>query len=274
MGFDVIESDSKGYAKSLNLGIQQSTSKYIGFLNSDDLQATDRLQKQIALMESEGNNMSISKIQKFSGRRKIFDLSGSQIDRQYRKTQLLLGAYGANASLILLRDSKAIAQFEDVDMSDWHFAFQNYPEEMTYSQESTYLYRMHPKQITRKRIDTPNWLLNEWSRLFSRISHERIPNSVIEACCRPNLLKKLDFEEFDVFTQTLLKIRTTLESETQGSVIQLNNLILRRFLLATRGNLLQARKFLGELGINERELLFKFSRIAAENIYNAERPRR
>jgi glycosyltransferase involved in cell wall biosynthesis len=267
-GFSVIQSNNKGYAECLNIGIKHSNSEYIGILNSDDLQSPQRLSKQISLMKAEGTSMSICRLRKFARKRRIFELSGSQLKGKFHKLQLLLGAYGANASLVQVRDSNKGNLFSDVVMSDWEYAFKFYPENVSLLDEELYWYRMHPNQITRRKQESPNWLFSEWSSLFATISAQKVPNKVIDACCRPNMLTRIESSEIQLFLYTLNEIKSNLMAISQVNEIEVNELILRRYIFATWRTQQSKRYFLGSLDLSQKQLIHTQSRLLFEILFN------
>ena len=274
MGHRVIDSENIGYANCINLGIEKSNSEFIGILNSDDLQNHDRLRKQIGKMIFDGTMMSICKLRKFKNGRKIHELSGSQMKGDYNRVQLLLGAYGANASLILKRNSTVYGSFRDVDMSDWEYGFRNYSEKISYLEEEMYLYRMHPGQITRNKVNTPEWLFYEWSNLFRTISEFEVPNPVIEACSRPNLITKLEFEDLILLAEVLSQIQSTLLSMGGNSADEINGLITRRFILASKNRFLFSKDAFRLINSSPSKLLHVISKLAFELASNGYGSRR
>jgi hypothetical protein len=274
LGHLVIDSNDIGYAKCLNLGIDASNSEFIGILNSDDLQTPDRLHRQTELMIHEDTTMSICRLKKFHKTQKIYDLSGTQMLGEFNKVQLLLGAYGANASLILEGKEKENLYFHDVEMSDWEFAFRNYPERISYLPEDKYLYRMHPDQATRRKVQTPDWLLDEWSKLFASISEISVPKAVIEACCRPSLLIKLELDDLHILIEVLVHIRSNLLSVGTPVISELNQIILRRFVLAAKKGFLFSRDAHRRLGTNKNSVAIVLSKLAVEFASNGKGTRR
>ena len=267
-GYTVIQSNNSGYAECLNLGIRNSNSAYIGILNSDDLQSPQRLSKQIGLMKSEGTSISICRLRKFTRRRRIFELSGRQLKGKFHKLQLLLGAYGANASLVQVRDINRINYFSNVEMSDWEYAFKFYPENISFLDEELYWYRMHPNQITRRKQESPKWLFSEWSNLFATIVKQKVSNRIIEACCRPNMLTKIEPSEMQLFLYTLNEIRSNLLAMGLNNENEINQLILRRYVFATFQRLQSKKYLLKSFDLNQKQLIQVQSRLLFEILCN------
>jgi glycosyltransferase involved in cell wall biosynthesis len=268
-GYSVIQSNNRGYAECINLGIQNSETNYISFLNSDDLQLPQRLSRQINQMKVEGTNMSISRLRKFVGGRRIMEMSGRQPNGEFNKLQLLLGAYGANASLVQVNDVSRRKLFNDVDMSDWEYAFRYYPNRVSFLNEEMYLYRMHPNQISRHKQNSPKWLFNEWSKLFETISRESISSRVIEACCRPNLLTKLDPSEWPMFIRVLKDIQSNLLSMGQYDRNEINQLVLRRYIFASKIGSMLNKNDLASVDATYSSVVEIYSKLSFEFLVNS-----
>ena len=140
------------YAKALNTGIAKSTANYIALMNSDDLVVPERFYLQSNQLINQKGDIAICTLTKFSGVREIRSISGS-IDLQYFNYKyLLLGAYGADASLMMKSEwvKSTDRFFPESRQSDWLFALKYYSDAKIVSiNEPLYLYRMHNQQFTK-----------------------------------------------------------------------------------------------------------------------------
>jgi glycosyltransferase involved in cell wall biosynthesis len=232
MGLFVIEEDKPGYANCLNTGIRLADSEYISFLNSDDIQSINRLKLQISKIENENTNISISRLSKFGRKANYRDLAGSQPINFYSKNLLLLGAYGANASLLAKNNFFINKAFKDTELADWEFAFTYYPEYLSFVDEPLYFYRMHSSQITRTKIPHPTWLPNIWRREFQKISDLYIPDTVIFAIAMPLVFKQLNKLDFDIFQETLFILMEYFNSFNTLDHDGIDKIIVRRLIAA------------------------------------------
>ena len=92
-------------------------------------------------------------MQKFShSHRKIEMLSGSPEIVTFTKVWLLLGAYGADGTILMTSDFyKNKYVLDPIDSySDWTLALTNYPKQVAYVPEDLVFYRQHEGQTTRK----------------------------------------------------------------------------------------------------------------------------
>jgi glycosyltransferase involved in cell wall biosynthesis len=232
MGLNVVEENKQGYGNCLNTGIRIADSEYISFLNSDDIQSIDRLRFQISKIEDENTSICISGLSKFGRKNSYHDLSGAQPKNYYSRNFLLLGAYGANASILTKNDFFIGKEFKDTELTDWEFAFTYYPEHVSFVDEPLYFYRMHKSQTTRTRIPRPDWLPNAWRSEFSKISSVYIPDSVIFAIAMPFILKKLNKSDFNLLQDTLFLLLEYFDSLYGSSTNGTRKILVRRLITA------------------------------------------
>ena len=257
MGYLVLDSNELGYSECLNLAVSSSNSKYVAQLNSDDLHHPRRLQRQIELMRRLETPISLCRLQKFEGNRTNFELSGKQPREIYSKALLLLGAYGANASVIFQREFLSGKVWKPVSMCDWYFAFEYYPESIAFLDEKLYFYRMHFDQLSRKPTKSPAWMTSFWESQYLLNCEIRnpIPNAVIDSISFPASLRKLNHDHYkimqDIFANLLIQVEHYPEKFRHDFI----NLLARRYLisaLSTRQliNLKDFSKLLGSLNLS------------------------
>jgi hypothetical protein len=126
---------------------------YVAILAGDDLMSSNRLQLQVKAIEQESSEVCLSRMQKFSlNHDKIEMLSGSPEIETFTKVWLLLGAYGADGTILMTTDfynEKYVLDPID-SYSDWTLALANYPSQIAYVPEDLVFYRQHEGQTTRK----------------------------------------------------------------------------------------------------------------------------
>lgn len=146
----IVRNKIHGYGRSLNLGLRECSSDFVALMNSDDLVSPQRFHRQISRLQRTDSHAVICKIQKFYKNFNIPSLSGVPDLRFYDPALLLLGAYGADATLLGKRDfMQTVKFFETSGTCDWITALMEYPNiKVTGLNEKLYFYRNHTRQIT------------------------------------------------------------------------------------------------------------------------------
>ena len=218
------KNQNKGYLGALEMGIKNCFSEYIGFLDSDDLTHEWRYFEQIQFMRENRLDISSSRLVRIDqngNRLRGEGLLGSQFSNLAPKFRILLGAYGADSSLVAKRD---------VLQSNWKI-HQNYPaqfadyalllclfQNVQYAHLSTasYYYRSHEFQMSRKNTLLANWerVFPLWSEHLKLLSQDLPKTASLKINCKvaaaiafPSLLPKLNSKELKtlkIFIRTLL----------------------------------------------------------------------
>jgi glycosyltransferase involved in cell wall biosynthesis len=231
--FKLVKSFGQGYASALNCGILRCSSEFTAILNSDDLQEKDRIQTQIQEMRDGTSEISISKLTKFGGLRPHFQLAGNQPTEQFRKELLLLGPYGANASLIMTTDFARARMWDTTcDMPDWKFAYNNYSQEVIYCSNKSYFYRIHKNQISKKTISNYGWLVDEWQKMYLSLGGKPISQEVIYALALPNKKNSLTYQGFLEMLDFFQTVLSHLESLPELFYFETKALLKRRLVIA------------------------------------------
>lgn len=194
------------YANALNVGILEVQADFVALMNSDDLVASDRFYRERKILIQENADIAICKLRKFSGKKTISSLSGTPRLAFYSNKYLLLGSYGADASVMFkttwLHNGRRT--FSQTQHSDWEFALRNYSSaKIVGIDDYLYFYRMHEKQITRslesKDLETEivNLLRGQFESMGVLIQN----NKLLLAISSPYLRIKLDRDEMKNFLQ-------------------------------------------------------------------------
>jgi glycosyltransferase involved in cell wall biosynthesis len=170
----LIKSKSKGYLGALSTGFEACQSEYIAFLDSDDLQDSDRLFRQISSMEKENSDISSCSIQKFNGTSKsnfIKPMLGSLPTFTDERFKLSLGAYGADSTLVirstLVKENTKSHKDFPYQLADygWMLLLLIQGAKYVHVDKVNYYYRLHKNQISRSaglhaewKIVYPVWL--------------------------------------------------------------------------------------------------------------------
>jgi glycosyltransferase involved in cell wall biosynthesis len=168
----LIQTSSQGYANALNSALPHVRSRFIAFLDSDDLNDPFRLSKQIKQLVSYGAAISICKIRKFSNTKKTVraKLRSNSIHEFDPYVHLISYIY-TNSTWVIDRDK--LPQIEKWNsrinhtLSDWYFFQENFiPLEgkIVYLDEALYLQRVHTDQISKnvKSIDCSGEFFLKW----------------------------------------------------------------------------------------------------------------
>lgn len=147
---------------------------YVAILAGDDIMSSSRLQLQLSAIERGGEEICLSRMQKFShSHKKIQMLSGSPEIETFTKVWLLLGAYGADGTILMTSDfyrNKYVLDPID-SYSDWTLALTNYPKKIAYVPENLVFYRQHEGQTTRKNRNDflQSGVYPAWKNTFNEI---------------------------------------------------------------------------------------------------------
>jgi glycosyltransferase involved in cell wall biosynthesis len=146
----LLKNKKNGYASAINLGLSKVASEFVALMNSDDLVSKERLKLQIKNITRTGSDICIANLQKFGIKGFVPSISGKIDASMYSSKLLLLGAYGADAS-ILFRSSIAseIVFYEGAKSADWITALRTYPKfVLSGEKDAIYYYRIHENQVT------------------------------------------------------------------------------------------------------------------------------
>lgn len=147
---------------------------FVAILAGDDIMSSSRLQLQLSAIEKGGVEICLSRMQKFSlSHKKIQMLSGSPEIETFTKVWLLLGAYGADGTILMTSDFyKNKYVLDPIDSySDWTLALTNYPKQIAYVPEDLVFYRQHEGQTTRKNRNDflKSGVYPAWKNTFNEI---------------------------------------------------------------------------------------------------------
>jgi hypothetical protein len=221
------------YADALNLGILKAEADFVALMNSDDLVASDRFYRERKILIQENADIAICKLRKFSKKRTIASMSGAPKLALYSNKYLLIGAYGADAS-VMFRTTwlhSGRRTFSQTQHSDWEFALRNYSgAKIVGIDEYLYFYRMHENQFTRslesKELETEiiDLLREQFESIGMLIQNRRI----LLAISSPHLRIRLNKVEMQTFLQICELYRNSFITIEQRKDV--TNLLARRIL--------------------------------------------
>lgn len=126
---------------------------FVAILAGDDIMSSSRLQLQLEAIRKVDSEICLSRMQKFSiSHEKLGMLSGNPKIEIFTKAWLLLGAYGADGTILMTTAFyKNKYVLDPIDSySDWALALANYPSSIAYVPQDLVFYRQHEGQTTRK----------------------------------------------------------------------------------------------------------------------------
>jgi glycosyltransferase involved in cell wall biosynthesis len=166
----LVKSLFKGYLGALSTGFANCEADFIAFLDSDDLQQETRLLSQVELMNETDADISSCELRKFVTPldfREVKPLFGSVPQFVEPESKLILGAYGADSSLVIrvatLREFEYLHREYPQQLADYFWLIQMLlgGKRYVHSQEGNYYYRIHGGQISRDAS-----LQDVWSSVF------------------------------------------------------------------------------------------------------------
>lgn len=147
-----------GYAQAMNaplkLGIDFS--EFVGVMNDDDLIKPTKLISQVVRMDHDQTDVSVCEILKINHGIPIPHRYGTFSYRNWNKLNLLLGFYGADATILTRRNWFESAGYRNTnihpDLVDYEYFLRNASSSSVSAVPSKdYIYRQHAGQMSRSR---------------------------------------------------------------------------------------------------------------------------
>ena len=168
-----LENFNHGYGNAINLGLTKVKNPWVALMNSDDLISENRFYEQILAIELTNSDGAICKLTKFKTFRCIHvpSILGKISTKNYNSSYLLIGAYGADATLVLKAEKFLNLKFSDAELcADWITAFSVYPKlRLVGVSTAEYFYRIHTSQSSNLKVTSNNTLMKKiftsWSEL-------------------------------------------------------------------------------------------------------------
>jgi hypothetical protein len=230
----VVKDSFCGYANALNSGLRHLESEYVGLMNSDDLVSRDKFKSQITKLLSQESDICVGKIVKFSDKGYLPSLTGTIDVDQYKSEFLLLGAYGADSSIVFKATIANDLLFDDLaKSSDWTTALTHYWKFKVCGDNSAeYFYRIHSGQTTsQESYFSENFVevFQHWSEYNERLSLPKLDFDsarALAACHETTVGSKIDFAEIGNWTQKYLELFQNPKTKAIA-----NRLIKRRIVI-------------------------------------------
>ncbi len=180
----LIKTSARGYANALNTALPHLRSRFLAFLDSDDLNDPLRLSKQIKQLISNQAVISVCKIRKFSYKQKTVRAKlGTNSIFEFDPYVHLISYVYTNSSWVI--DRSKIAQIQnwnsriDHTLSDWYFFqknFSKFENKVVYLNEALYWQRVHADQISKnvKSIDCRGDFFSEWKSYSEKLGIQNL----------------------------------------------------------------------------------------------------
>ncbi len=227
----VVKSESHGYAGSLNTGLKYTNAEFVGLMNSDDLVSDTRFSRQIASLLQGGSDLCIAQIEKFYGDYKIPSLAGKVDVGLYDTKFLLLGAYGADATIVGRNSAiKKIVFDEKIKSSDWVMALKYFPTmKIAGDPRAIYLYRLHGGQVSRDVVHTSNnfhEIYPHWVNFNRNLGLPDLDLDTARVVAAPSELSNIDYVNVDLMKEWVKAYLNLFTNQEQRRVAE--GLIKRR----------------------------------------------
>lgn len=162
----ILHTQNRGIARTFNDGLDAATGRYVGFLCSDDLWATDKLERQVAVLREDEDQVAHSEGMLIDSRGRstgVLVTDGLGIGDRPKDGQLFLhllrGNYITPSTMLLRTDHARAFGFDErlVYLNDYKLILQlahRYP--FRYQPEPLLMYRRHANNVTHLR-DVEGW---------------------------------------------------------------------------------------------------------------------
>jgi glycosyltransferase involved in cell wall biosynthesis len=234
--FLIIRNKGRSYATSLNSCRNYIESDFVAILNSDDLSTPCRLQLQIQALEDSGAEIAVGQIVKFHGKFQLPSISGYLSPSNLKWHHLLIGAYGADASLVA---TKRIwlehFRFDEFSRSsDWATALKVYPLlKIVGVDKAIYKYRIHDQQVTQSSRQLSDNFLSyfpDWVKLNTLLDLPEVSPNVARALSQPWAKQKLHKRDFEMMQAWCLEFEKILLEGSESS--ETKSLLGRRLIIS------------------------------------------
>ena len=211
--------------------------EYIALLAGDDMMDASRLQLQLDAIRCINSEICLSRMRKFSSTHTNLEmLTGYPKINTFTKLWLLLGAYGADGTILMTNDfyQKRYVLDPIDSYSDWILALTNYPTKIAYVPEELVLYRQHEGQTTRKSRNDflESGVYDAWRKVYEDFFKSTPPIESFLIISAPWFRGKIRFNDIvhsKLFMRQILE-RFRSENFTPTEIRSLESIIIRRYI--------------------------------------------
>jgi glycosyltransferase involved in cell wall biosynthesis len=226
-----------GLPAVIELSKSMVNEEYIALLAGDDMMGASRFQLQLAAIRLIKAEVCLSRMQKFSSVQSNLEmLTGNPKIETFTKLWLLLGAYGADGTILMTNDfyQKKYVLDPNDSYSDWVLALNNYPSKIAYVPEELVFYRQHEGQTTRKSRNSflQSGVYAAWKEVYEDFFQSTPPTKSFVIISAPWLRVKIlpqDIRESSSFMKLILN-EFRYKSFTSSEIESLESVIIRRYI--------------------------------------------
>ena len=250
----LIETSIRGYVNALKVGVQATSERYVGFLDSDDLIHPEKLAKQIAFLNQHNLDFVSCGLQKINSRNQLSNygsLMGETPRTSNAKELWVIGSHGADSTLLcsgtVLREYWSNHQKFEPHFADYGWAL-SLPLNLQFGhlKDKFYFYRSHSAQISKSpplgdswQLIYPLWI-NNLLNAFPKFPRNQIP-SMRESLAVAFPASMLGYNRREIknlvkFEKALL---SCLEGRSSDEIREWKRTMARRLLIASRGTSLK-----------------------------------
>ena len=248
----VLATQTGGYLDALNRGITNSRSKFVAFLDSDDLTDSKRIVSQIDYLSKNDLEVCSSQIIRINNSNKIINntgLLGTKFENLNPRVKLLFGPLGADSTLVsrgdFIRSNWNLHSTFPQQFADYGWLLSSNTEaNYGYCHEGKYYYRSHDSQMSRKKFRTEDWekIFPLWVNQLNSLDQElpdssrlEVSSNVAAALALPSSLIKLDKLEVKQLVQFKDRFCSDLEDSKLRATSEIKRALAFRIILASRG---------------------------------------
>jgi glycosyltransferase involved in cell wall biosynthesis len=241
-----------GYSQAVRRGVEESTSEFVAFIDSDDITHPNRISTQISKMEEFKADLSCCSLYRINQHGRRTFLQSPQVHGISNfELPLLLGSFNANSSWVVRRNLLKDRNFLNPNYLsiDWASALNLFGNIKIVSVDSPlYGYRRHGGQLT----GTTEYLKDSWHQIYplwQRVN-QKYSLPILNESEAANLAApwRYDFvqsPEFYEWIESFLGVCLEIDPEAFGT---LNNIVnfrmIQNFLKSSeKSNLLSVHKF-------------------------------
>lgn len=212
---------------------------FVAIMAGDDIPAPNRFNLQLDLLSSQSLDLSIGRQEKFKQKNsRVPALAGSFLGDVFDSSILLLGAYGADGTIMMTSTfyrEKYILDATD-SFSDWSLALCQYPHsKISYTNKILVYYRQHSGQVTRNKRNL--WIeskvKNHWLALLSELTDINwVSQAALNVIAAPWYRSDVNKEEIDEALEILNKIIESYEKNNLDriTIASIEKIIIRRLI--------------------------------------------
>lgn len=248
----LLNSSERGYTSALKMGLDCSTSKFVAFLDSDDLTDPYRIRKQINRIQKDDVDYVTCRLLKFN-KSEFLSVQASPLGKIPKpldpRLLLVIGAHGSDSTIVARGDSIRASWYahqkfpSSVADYGWLLNAINIGHTLSHEDAAIYYYRSHFNQLSRENSLKLGWekVWPLWQELKCNpelsipfFSETPLSKNSSLALAFPAALPKLTNEELFELKQAIHALLVDLNNLNSGSMLLWQKTLWRRYVIAGR----------------------------------------